>query len=83
MRTPTLEYESDPDSLFVPQDHEIPPSEAYLDSVGWSPDTAYRLKPHESILFTDARSKQSRLDAPTVPNEWLEVRSPCLAFVRK
>ena len=53
-RRPTLEYESDPDSLFVPQDHEIPPSEAYLDSVGWSPDAAYRLKPHESILFTDA-----------------------------
>jgi len=81
-RTPTLEYESDPDSLCVPQDHEIPPSEAYLDSVGWSPDTAYRLKPHESILFTDARSKQSRLGSPIDPDEWLEIRPPWLAFVR-
>jgi len=79
-RRPTLEYESD--SLFVPQEREIPPSEADLDLCGWSPDTAYRLKPHESILFTDAGSKQSRLDAPTVPNEWLEVRSPCLTFMR-
>jgi hypothetical protein len=76
---PRLHYDSG--SLFIPEEREVPPSEADLTAASWSPHDRYRLKQGESVTFDDTHGNPCTL-CPTDANEFVEIVPQSIAVLR-